>query len=79
MIEDQMTAEEIQKFSMTIEELVYMKDIPYIDAVVMYCEETGFDIEIAAKLVSGVLKSKIQLEAEDLHYLKKSNTSQLPL
>jgi hypothetical protein len=74
-----MTPEEIQKFSMEIEELVYMKDIPYIEAVVMYCEQTGFEIETAAKLISGVLKSKIKLEAEDLHYLKKSNTSQLPL
>ena len=74
-----MTPDDIQKFSMAIEEMVYMKDIPYIDAVVMYCEETGFELETAAKLVSGVLKSKIKLEAEDLHYLKKSDTSQLPL
>ena len=74
-----MTPDDIQKFSMEIEELVYMKDIPYIDAVVEYCEMTGFEIETAAKLVSGVLKSKIKLEAEELHYLKKSNTSQLPL
>ena len=74
-----MNAEDINKFSMAIEEMVYMKDIPYIDAVVMYCEETGFELETAAKLISGVLKSKIKLEAEDLHYIKKSNTSQLPL
>ena len=74
-----MNADDIQKFSMAIEELVYMKDIPYIDAVIMYCEETGFELETAAKLISGVLKSKIKLEAENLHYLKKSNTSQLPL
>ena len=74
-----MTPDDIQKFSMHIEEMVYMKDIPYIDAVIMYCEETGFELETAAKLISGVLKSKIKLEAEDLHYLKRSNTSQLPL
>lgn len=74
-----MNADDMQKFSMAIEELVYMKDIPYIDAVVMYCEETGFEFETAAKLISGVLKSKIKLEAEDLHYLKRSNTSQLPI
>lgn len=74
-----MNAEDINKFSLAIEEMVYMKDIPYIDAVCMYCEETGFEVEMAAKLVSGVLKSKIQIEAEDLHYLKKSNTSQLPI
>ena len=73
-----MTPDDIQKFSMAIEEMVYMKDIPYIDAVIMYCEQTGFELETAAKLVSGVLKSKIKLEAEDLHFLKRSNTSQLP-
>ena len=73
-----MTPDDIQKFSMAIEEMVYMKDIPYIDAVIMYCEQTGFELETAAKLVSGVLKSKIKLEAEDLHYIKRSNTSQLP-
>lgn len=74
-----MTPDEINNFSMAIEELVYMKDVPYIDAIVMYCEETGFEIETAAKLVSGVLKSKIQMEAEDLHYIAKSNTSKLPI
>lgn len=74
-----MNSDDINRFSMAIEELVYMKDVSYIDAVVMYCEENQFDIEIASKLISGVLKSKIKLEAEDLHFLKKSNTSQLPL
>ena len=74
-----MTTDEINNFSLAIEELVYMKDIPYIDAIVMYCEETGFEIEMAGKLISGVLKAKIQLEAEDLHYLAKSNTSKLPI
>ena len=74
-----MTPDDIQKFSLEIEELVYMKDIPYIDAVVMYCEQTGFEIETAAKLISGVLKSKIKLEAEELHFLKKATTSQLPI
>jgi hypothetical protein len=74
-----MTTDEINNFSMAIEELVYMKDVPYIDAIVMYCEETGFEVEMAAKLVSGVLKSKIRIEAEDLHYIAKSNTSKLPI
>lgn len=74
-----MNAEDINKFSMAIEEMVYMKDIPYIDAICMYCEENGFEVETASKLISGVLKSKIQMEAEELHYLKRSNTSQLPI
>ena len=74
-----MNAEDINRFSMQIEEMVYMKDIPYIDAIVMYCEQNEFEVETAAKLVSSVLKSKIKIEAEDLHYLKKSNTAKLPL
>ena len=74
-----MNSEDINKFSMAIEEMVYMKDIPYIDAICMFCEENNLEIETAGKLVSGVLKSKIQMEAEDLHYLEKSNTSKLPL
>jgi len=74
-----MSPEEINQFSLEIEEMVYMKDITYIDAIVEYCETTGFEIEQAAKLISVVLKSKIQIEAENLHYIKPSSTSQLPL
>jgi hypothetical protein len=74
-----MNAEDINRFSMAIEEMVYMKDIPYIDAICMFCEENNLEVETAGKLVSGVLKAKIQMEAEDLHYLAKSNTSKLPL
>ena len=74
-----MNAEDINRFSMAIEEMVYMKDIPYIDAICIFCEENNLEVETAGKLVSGVLKSKIQIEAEDLHYLTKTNTAKLPL
>ena len=74
-----MKQDEIMKFSMAIEELVYMKDISYIEAIIMYCDDTGFELETAAELISAVLKSKIQIEAEDLHYLERSNTAQLPV
>lgn len=73
------TKDEITDFSMKIEDLVWEKDISYMDAVVLYCEQTGFEIELAAKLISGALKSKIKIEAEGLHFLPKSNTVKLPL
>lgn len=73
------TKEEIADFSMKIEEIVWMKDVSYMDAIIMYCEETGFEVELAAKLISGVLKSKIKIEAESLHFLPKSNTAKLPI
>jgi hypothetical protein len=73
------TKEEITDFSMKIEELVWMKDISYMEAVVLYCEQTDFEVELAAKLISGALKSKIKIEAQELNFLPKSNTAKLPL
>ena len=73
------TKEEVSSFSLAIEELVWEQDISYMEAVILHCERTGFEIEIAAKMISGVLKSKIKIEAEDLNFLPKSNTAKLPL
>lgn len=71
--------DEVTTFSLAIESLAKDKEIPYMDAVIMYCTNTGMEVELAAKLVSGALKAKIKVEAEDLHFLPKSNTSKLPL
>ena len=71
--------EEITSFSIKIETLARDKNIPYMEAIILHCEQTGFEIELAAKLISGALKSKIKMEAESLHFLPKSNTSKLPL
>lgn len=71
--------DEMTTFSLSIETIVAKKNIPYMDAVIMYCEDTGLEVELAAKMISGALKSKIQIEAEDLHFLPKSNTTKLPL
>jgi Phage late-transcription coactivator len=72
------TKDEMTTFSLSIETIVAKKKIPYMDAILMYCEETGLEVELAAKLVSGALKSKIQIEAEELNFLPKSNTTKLP-
>lgn len=73
------TKEEITNFSLEIENIVWDKDISYMDAIILYCEKTGFEVEVAAKLISGALKSKVKIEAEELHFLPKSNTAKLPL
>lgn len=75
----QASKEEIISFSCKIESIVYQKDISYMEAIVEYCEDTGFEIELAAKLVSDTLKAKIKMEAEELHFLPKSNTAKLPI
>jgi len=71
--------DEITTFSLAIETLARETKTSYMDAVILYCERTGFELEIAAKLISGALKSKIKMEAEELHFLPKSNTAKLPL
>jgi hypothetical protein len=71
--------DEIYTFSLSIESLVKEKSIPYMDAIILYCEKTGLEIEIASKLISGALKAKIKIEAEELNFLPKSNTAKLPI
>ena len=39
-------------FSMKIEKLVIEKKIPYMDAIVHYCDNSGMEIETAAKLIN---------------------------
>tara|TARA_S200002703_G_scaffold34975_1_gene30205 strand:+ start:85 stop:309 length:225 start_codon:yes stop_codon:yes gene_type:complete len=65
------------KFSHTIEEIAYSKKIPYMDAIVWYCDKNEVEIEVAAKLINAVLKSKIEAEAQDLNFLPK--VAKLPL
>lgn len=56
-----------------IEDLVYEHDIDYIDAVLLYCESANLEVEFVAELIAKnhYIRSKIQREAEDLHFLKK--------
>lgn len=71
--------DEITTFSLNIETIVKEKKVSYMDAILLYCDNTGLEIELASKLVSGALKSKIKVEAEELHFLPKSNTNKLPI
>ena len=71
------TKDEITTFSRIIESMVVSKRIGYMDAIVLHCEETGFDIELAATLLTAPIKSKISEEAQNLNLMKK--TAVLPL
>jgi hypothetical protein len=71
--------EEVTNFAFEIERLVSEKKMTYIEAVVFHCETTGLEHEVAAKLITGALKSKIKMEYEELHFLPKSNTAKLPI
>jgi len=64
-----------EKFAREIDELVTKYKIEYIDAVIMYCERKGIELETAASLIksNSNMKSKIQSEAETLNFLPKTN------
>jgi len=76
---DMLKGEEVVNFSLQIEEIVYMKDVSYMDAVVLYCEENEMEVEVAAKLLTQAIKSKIKKEAEGLNFLPKSDDNKLPI
>ena len=66
-----------QKFSLMIEDTVREKRLSYMDAIVWWCEKNEMEIETAAKLINGVIKEKIRVEAQDLNYMEK--TARLPI
>jgi hypothetical protein len=66
-----------QKFSHTIEKVVLDKKISYMDAICWWCEKNEMEIDVAAKLVNGVIKEKIRAEAMDLNFLEKQ--AKLPI
>ena len=69
----------LKDFQREIERLAFEKRIEFMDAVLLYCEQTGMEIEAAGSLIksSAKMKARIQDEAEALNYFPK--TAELPL
>lgn len=80
MIDDELnTLLNLKDFLDKIESIAIEKRVDYIDAVVLYCEKTGLEIETAAKLIrsNAKMKARIKNDAENLNYFPKS--AKLPL
>ncbi len=69
--------EEKDLFSKMIDEQAARLGITIMDSVIEYCSKSGMEIEVAATLLSPTLKSNIEMDAMDLHFLPKK--SRLPL
>jgi hypothetical protein len=69
--------EEQRQFSALIETIVKDKRMTYLDAIIFHCEQIGFEIELAATLLTTPIKSKINDEAQAGNMIKK--VRQLPL
>ena len=63
--------------NLTIEELVKDKELSYMDAVLHYAQVLELEPEAMAKMLNQSVKDKIEVEAQELHLLKK--TAKLPL
>ena len=68
-----------KKFALTIEAILKEKKIPYMDAILKFCEDNEIDPSSVGSLINKSLKEKIQLEAEKLNLIEKSSTATLPL
>jgi len=69
----------LKDFQREIEQLAFEKRIDFMEAVLLYCEQTGMEIETAGSLIrsSAKMKARIQDEAEALNYFPK--TAKLPI
>jgi|TARA_B100000424_G_C22887876_1_gene472345 KaiC/GvpD/RAD55 family RecA-like ATPase len=68
-----------KKFGLIIEKIVKEKRITYMDAVLNYCEDNNLDSGSINTLINKSLKEKIQIEAEKLNLIEKTNSAKLPL
>ena len=63
--------------NLTIEEIVKDKKLSYMEAVLHYAEKSEFEPEAMAKMLNQSIKDKIEVEAQELHLLKR--TARLPI
>jgi len=63
--------------NLTIEELVREKELSYMDAVLHYAQKSEIEPEAMAKMLNQSIKDKIEVEAQELHLLKR--TAKLPI
>jgi hypothetical protein len=66
-----------KRFSKLVEERVEKRKMAYMDAVLEICEEREIDPSEIGKLVSPIIKDKIEAEAVNLRMMKGGN--QLPI
>ena len=63
--------------NLTIEQLVKEKELSYMDAVLHYAQTSEIEPEAMAKMLNQSIKDKIEVEAQELHLLKR--TAKLPI
>lgn len=76
MIEDSILTK--KKFAMLVEENVSKHKLSYMDAILKVCEDRELDPADISKLVSPVIKDKLEAECVQLRLIE-GTTNQLPV
>jgi len=63
--------------NLTIEGIVKEKELSYMDAVLYHAQALELEPEAMAKMLNQSIKDKIEVEAQELHLLKR--TAKLPI
>lgn len=68
-----------EKFSNKVIERTFSTNLSFMDCVLELAEEMEIDPSAAGKLLTKPLIEKIEDEARNLHFLKKSKNKKLPV
>ena len=66
-----------EKLAQTIEHLVIIKRMSYLDAVIYYCAEKNIEPELIAGSLGDKIRGELANDAQRLHFISRFN--QLPL
>jgi hypothetical protein len=63
----------VNSFQTSIETSVHKKGMGYLEAIMMFCEDTGVEIEAVITLVrkSDVIRAKLEAECENLNLVNR--------
>lgn len=71
--------DELLEFQNLIDAMVQEKKISYMDAIMEYIEQNNMEVELVAEMITPQIKSKIQIEAEDLFPDQEIKNQQNPI
>jgi hypothetical protein len=68
-----------EKFSNKVIERAKSTKLSFMDCVLELSDEMGLDPSAAGKLLTKPIIEKIQVEAQNLHFMKKTKSRKLPV
>lgn len=68
--------DQMLSFQMEIEKIVSDTGSSYMEAILLFCEANDYEVEKVPRLMSPVLKARVEEEAKGLKLVKKDKTDQ---